>query len=109
MAIKRYKPTSPARRFMSVSDFKEITSDKPERSLLAPKSAQAAETIWAESPYAISAAATAINTELLTLRETRTTSPPRSSPYNTTQQKRKYRTAGVCGRREEIYTCASGT
>ena len=37
MAIKRYKPTSPARRFMSVSDFKEITSDKPERSLLAPK------------------------------------------------------------------------
>lgn len=37
MAIIRYKPTSPGRRFMSVSDFSEITSDKPEKSLLAPK------------------------------------------------------------------------
>lgn len=32
--IKRYKPTSPARRFMTVSAFKELTGDKPERSLL---------------------------------------------------------------------------
>ena len=38
MAIKRYKPTSPARRNMSVSDFAEITSTKPERSLLVSKS-----------------------------------------------------------------------
>lgn len=37
MAIKRYKPTSPGRRFMSVSDFNEITSDTPERSLLESK------------------------------------------------------------------------
>lgn len=35
MAIKKYKPTSPARRFMSVSSFEEITTNKPERSLLA--------------------------------------------------------------------------
>ena len=34
MALKRYKPTSPARRFMTVSDFAEITTQKPERSLL---------------------------------------------------------------------------
>ena len=34
MAIKKYKPTSPARRFMSVSTFEEITSTTPERSLL---------------------------------------------------------------------------
>ena len=34
MAIKRYKPTTPSRRFMSVSTFEEITTDKPERSLL---------------------------------------------------------------------------
>src|SRR6185436_14735531 len=31
------KPTSPGRRFQTVSDFAEITKDKPERSLLAPK------------------------------------------------------------------------
>ena len=34
MAIKRYKPTSPARRFMSVSAYDVITTNKPERSLL---------------------------------------------------------------------------
>lgn len=36
MAIKKYKPTSNGRRGMSVSDFSEITTDKPEKSLLAP-------------------------------------------------------------------------
>ena len=37
MAIKKYNPTSPARRFMTVSDFAEITKSEPERSLLAKK------------------------------------------------------------------------
>jgi len=36
VAIKKYKPTSPGRRFMSVSTFEEITTDKPEKSLLRP-------------------------------------------------------------------------
>ena len=36
MAIKKYNPTSPGRRFMSVSAFEEITTNKPEKSLLAP-------------------------------------------------------------------------
>jgi large subunit ribosomal protein L2 len=34
MAIKNYKPTSPGRRGMSVSDFSEITRSRPERSLV---------------------------------------------------------------------------
>ena len=38
MAVKKYKPTSPGRRFRTVSDFAEITTDKPEKSLLAKKS-----------------------------------------------------------------------
>ncbi len=37
MAIKRYKPTSPARRFMTVSAYTELSGDKPERSLLHDK------------------------------------------------------------------------
>ena len=36
MAIKKYKPTSNGRRNMTTSDFAEITTDKPEKSLLAP-------------------------------------------------------------------------
>ncbi|MES1182833.1 MAG: 50S ribosomal protein L2 [Myxococcales bacterium] len=38
MGIRAYKPTSPARRFYTVSDFKEITTDVPERKLLESKS-----------------------------------------------------------------------
>lgn len=34
MAIKGFKPTSPARRQMTVSTFEEITTDVPEKSLL---------------------------------------------------------------------------
>ena len=32
--VKRYKPTSPARRFMTVHDYSELSKVKPERSLL---------------------------------------------------------------------------
>ena len=34
MAVKRYKPTSPARRLMTVPVYGEISKNKPERSLL---------------------------------------------------------------------------
>jgi large subunit ribosomal protein L2 len=37
MPLRSYKPTSAARRFYSVSDFAEITTDKPLRKLLEPK------------------------------------------------------------------------
>lgn len=38
MAIKKYKPTTPGRRGMSGLTFEEITTNKPERSLIAPVS-----------------------------------------------------------------------
>ncbi len=37
MGIKKLKPTSPGRRFQTVSDFDTVTTSKPEKSLLAPK------------------------------------------------------------------------
>ena len=36
MGIKSFKPYTPGRRHMTVSTFEEITTDKPEKSLLAP-------------------------------------------------------------------------
>jgi large subunit ribosomal protein L2 len=36
MGIRSYKPTSNGRRFGSVSDFSEITTTVPEKSLLLP-------------------------------------------------------------------------
>ncbi|MCF6139471.1 50S ribosomal protein L2 [Pseudalkalibacillus berkeleyi] len=41
MAIKKYKPTTNGRRHMTSSDFSEITTDQPEKSLLAPLSKKA--------------------------------------------------------------------
>ncbi len=37
MALRKRKPTSPGRRFQTVSDFSEITRTKPEKSLVEPK------------------------------------------------------------------------
>ena len=37
MPVRKRKPTSPGRRFQTVSDFKEISRDKPEKSLTKPK------------------------------------------------------------------------
>ncbi|MEW6725581.1 MAG: 50S ribosomal protein L2 [Bacillota bacterium] len=36
MATKKFKPTSPGRRFVTVSDFAEITAAEPEKSLVQP-------------------------------------------------------------------------
>ena len=33
MAIRSYKPTSPGRRFVTTSDFKELTKSRPEKKL----------------------------------------------------------------------------
>src|SRR6185312_7780517 len=36
MALRKFKPTSPGRRFMTVSTFEEVTKSKPEKSLTEP-------------------------------------------------------------------------
>ena len=36
MALKKYKPTSPGRRFMTTSSFEEVTKTRPEKSLTEP-------------------------------------------------------------------------
>ena len=41
MAIRVYKPTSPARRFMSVLTFEEVTKSTPEKSLVQIKKSKA--------------------------------------------------------------------
>lgn len=41
MAVQKRKPTSPGRRFQTVSDFSDITRSRPEKSLLAPRTSKA--------------------------------------------------------------------
>ena len=44
MGIKKYNPTSPGLRGMTVSTFEEITTDKPEKALQSPSRSTQEET-----------------------------------------------------------------
>lgn len=46
MGIKKYKPTSPGRRNMSVNTYEEVTKQEPERSLLAPLKKKAGRNVY---------------------------------------------------------------
>ena len=46
MAIRQYKPTSPGRRFGSVSDFSEITCTTPHKPLLRPKTKSGGRNVY---------------------------------------------------------------
>ncbi|TZE82723.1 50S ribosomal protein L2 [Calorimonas adulescens] len=46
MAIKKYKPTSPGRRFMSVNTFDEITKTEPEKSLVVSLTSKAGRNVY---------------------------------------------------------------
>ena len=61
MAIKTYKPTTPSRRNMTVTDYSGLSKVKPEKSLLEPLKKNSGATATAESPFATEAAETAEN------------------------------------------------
>src|SRR2546421_12721324 len=50
MPLRKRKPTSPGRRFQTVSDFSEITRDRPERSLVAPKPGTGGRNAYGRKP-----------------------------------------------------------
>ena len=72
MPLRKRKPTSAGRRFQSVSDFSEITKDKPERSLVVPKPADGrAQQPTAARPPATRAAATSSSTGSIDFKRTK--------------------------------------
>ena len=46
MAIKSYKPTTPGRRGMTVTDYSQLSKNGPERSLLAPLKKNSGQQLW---------------------------------------------------------------
>lgn len=46
MAVKKFKPTSPGRRFATAPDFKEISKKEPEKSLTAPLSSKGGRNLY---------------------------------------------------------------
>ncbi len=51
MAIKKFRPTSPGKRFQTISTFKEITSFTPERSLLLPLKKTGGRNVYGRITY----------------------------------------------------------
>ena len=66
MAIKTYKPTTAARRNMSVTDYTSLSKNGPEKSLLAPLDKKAGRNSYGRITVATVAAATARSTALST-------------------------------------------
>lgn len=50
MAVKKFRPYTPSRRFMTVADFSELTKKRPEKSLTAPMKKTGGATTKAASP-----------------------------------------------------------
>ena len=46
MGVKKLKPTSPGRRFQTVSDFESVTKQKPEKGLLAKKKRSSGRNVY---------------------------------------------------------------
>ena len=46
MAVKKYNPTSPGRRFATVSSFEEITKKQPEKSLTSELKKEAGRNVY---------------------------------------------------------------
>ena len=84
MPLRSRKPTSPGRRFQTVSDFSEITRDRPEKSLLAPTRRAGDATTTGARRRATAAAATSSSTGSSTSAATRTASRPRWRRSSTT-------------------------
>ena len=75
MPLRSRKPTSAGRRFQSVSDFSEITRDRPEKSWSSPSPQAAGATATAARRRATVAAATSSSTGSSTSAGTRTGIP----------------------------------
>ena len=56
MAIKSYKPTTPSRRGMTVTDYSGLSKVAPEKSLLEPLKKNAGRTAMVELPFVTEAA-----------------------------------------------------
>ena len=89
MAIRKFNPTSPARRFMTVSTFEEITTNVPEKSLLEPIKKNAGRNSYGRITVRHRGGGERRNTESSISREIKTVSPQQylqSSTIRTEQQ-----------------------
>ena len=85
MGVKQYRPTSPGRRFQTVSDKAEITCDKPEKSLLAPLNKKAGRNNHSHITVRHQGGGVSVVAASSTSSATRTACLQRSLPSSTTR------------------------
>ena len=85
MAIKKYKPTTPGRRGMTVTDYSVLSKVDPERSLLESKKKHAGRNNTGKITVRHHAAATASSTVSSTSSATSLMSPPPSRRWSMTR------------------------
>lgn len=83
MAIKKFKPTSPSRRQMTVTDYSGLSKVAPERSLLVSLKQNSGRNNTGKITVRPQSGVTAESTASSTSRETRPVSPPPFSPWST--------------------------
>ena len=83
MAIRSYKPTSPGRRFVTGSDYSEVTATRPHKKLTQGIKRSSGRTVTATSPPDIAEEATNGSTGSSTSGETSSRSLEKSSQSST--------------------------
>lgn len=109
MAIKKYKPTSPARRFMTVSAYEEITSTTPERSLLVSLNKSGGRNSMGRITVRHIGGGNRNKYRIIDYKRNKDGIPGKSRFHRIRPQPFcKHRASALCGRRKEIHPCSFG-
>ena len=109
MAIRVYKPTSPARRFMSVLTYEEITSTKPEKSLLEYKKKNAGRNAQGKITVRHQGGGNKVKYRIIDFKRDKVDIPAKvASNRVRPQPQRLHRPAELRGRREALHPGSSG-
>ena len=106
MAIKKFKPTSPGRRHMTSSNFEEVTTSIPEKSLArASEEERRAEQLWADHQASYRGRAQAqVPDYRFQEGQERDSRPVIVSVEYDPEPLRPYRAAQLCRRRKALYS-----
>ena len=83
MAIKKFKPTSPSRRQMTVTDYSGLSKVAPERSLLVSLKQNSGRNNTGKITVRHRGGANRRKYRIIDFKETRPVSPPPFSPWST--------------------------
>ena len=106
MGIKKYNPTSPGRRGMTVSTFEEITKTTPEKSLVVPLNRTGGRNNQGRITTRHKGGGHKRMYRVLDFKRTKHSRQSRGDRIRS-QPYREYRSSALCGRRKKIHPCSA--